>query len=88
MKEEIKVNDGKGLFDSVGLIDTLIVDCNTLVKNIFSGNCVAFCAKVVEIVQKLNNLKTGVSSEMESMQKNIDDLKRFIDDVNNARGDD
>lgn len=88
MKDETKVNDGKGLFDNVGLIDTLIVDCNTLVKQIFSGNGVAFCAKVVEMVQKLNNLKNGVTSDMEALQKELDDLRRFVDDLNNAGKDD
>ena len=86
MKEEVKVNDGKGLLDNIGLIDTLIVDCNTLVKQLISGNNVAFCAKIVEMVQKLNSLKKGVTSDTEALQKEIEDLRRFIDDINNVGG--
>ena len=78
--------DNKGLFDSAGLIDTLIVDCNTLVKQIFSGNGVAFCAKVVEMVQKLNNLKIGIQNDNDSLLKQINGMQRFIDDINNVGG--
>lgn len=86
MKEKINVNDGNGLFDNIGLIDTLIVDCNTIVKHLVSGNEVAFCAKIVEMVQKLNSLRKGVTSDTESLQKEISDLRRFIDDINNVGG--
>ena len=69
--EDIKVNDGGGLFDNLGLIDTLIVDCNELPKLLISGHGVGFCAKVVEMVQKLSNLKIGVKNDVDSLRQQI-----------------
>ena len=57
--DDIQVNDGGGLLDNTGMIDSLISDNNLLVKLIVSGNYIGFCAKAVEIVQKLKALKTG-----------------------------
>lgn len=74
MKEQIPVNDGGGVYDNVGLIDTLIVDCNELPKLLISGHGVGFCAKVVEMVQKLSNLKKGVLSDTESLREQVETL--------------
>ena len=74
--EEISVNDGKGLFDSDGLIDSMILDCNNLVKQLAHGDFVLFCQTVVYMVQKLSNLKKGINSDMKSLQEQIDDLVR------------
>ena len=40
-KDHMEVNDGNGLFDAEGLIDSLIVDTNETVKSIAGGNCSA-----------------------------------------------
>lgn len=72
--EDLKVNDGGGLFDNIGLIDTLIVDCNELPKLLISGQGVGWCAKVVEMTQKLVNLKKGVRADVDSMRKQIETL--------------
>ena len=74
--EKINVNDGGGLLDNVGLIDTLIVDCNALLQLLIGGRYVAFCAKVVEMVQKLSNLKNGVHNDTESLRKEVEALKQ------------
>lgn len=71
---DITVNDGGGLYDSAGMIESLIIDCNSIVKSIFSGEYIGFCAKAVEMVQKLAVLKQGVNSNIESLQKQIDEL--------------
>lgn len=75
--EEISVNDGKGLFDSNGLIDSMIMDCNELVKQLTHGDYVLFCQTVVQMVQKLSSLKKGINSDMKSLQEQIDDLVRI-----------
>lgn len=72
--EDLKVNDGGGLFDNIGLIDTLIVDCNELPKLLISGQGVGWCAKVVEMTQKLVNLKKGVRADVDSMRQQIETL--------------
>lgn len=76
-----KVNDGGGLFDSIGLIDSLIADCNETVKQVVSGNYLLFCARVVEMVQKLTQLKDGVSNDTKYLKKEISDLKKLNEDL-------
>lgn len=78
---DVKVNDGGGLFDSNGLIDTLIVDCETIMKLLFAGNGIGFCAKLVEMVQKLSNLRKGVKSEKDSLQEQLEVYIRENEDL-------
>lgn len=78
MNEELKVNDGKGLFDSDGIIDSLIVSCNDLPNAIFNGQNVRFCALIVEMVQKLSLLKQGVKNDLESLRKQVDELTEIL----------
>lgn len=75
--EEVKVNDGGGLFDSAGLIDSLIVDCNDSVMALTRGEYIKWCNLNVQMVQKLAVLKEGIRKEMESMQKKLDDSDRL-----------
>ena len=70
----VTVNDGKGLLDNEGLIDSLIVDTNDIVKQLTTGQYVAFCKKIVHMVQKLANLKKGMMEEISSRDARIDEL--------------
>ena len=79
--DEINVNDGGGLYDSVGLIDTLIVDCNDVARTLTTGNYVSFCSKIVEMVQKLSKLRNGVQADLKSKDEIIKDLKRLNNDL-------
>lgn len=78
MNEELKVNDGNGLFDSDGLIDSLIVSCNDLPSAIFNGHNVRFCSLIVEMVQKLSLLKQGIKNDRESLQKQVNELTEIL----------
>lgn len=69
--QEIPVNDGGGLFDYAGLIDTLLVDCNELPNALFNGKNVRFCALVVGMVQKLARLKEGVKNDLQARENLI-----------------
>lgn len=82
--EKIKVNDGGGLYDNVGLIDTLIVDCNELLRAAFSGQYVRFSSIIVGMAKKLANLKEGVSNDTDALKKQLAELQRFVDDINGA----
>ena len=73
--DEVKVNDGGGLYDNIGLIDTLIVDMNSLVRRVVSGEYVGFCTTVVSMVQRLANLKVGIQNDMNSLKEQIEELK-------------
>ena len=75
------LNDGKGLFDNEGLCDSLIMDCNSLPKSLVNGNFVQFCNIIVQMVQKISNLKTGIKNDMDSMKSKVDELKRMNDSL-------
>lgn len=81
MKNEISVNDGKGLFDNVGMCDSLTNDLNALVKNIASGQYIQFCVKVTEMTAKLQNLKKGITDDLASKDQIIEELKRINDEL-------
>ena len=74
--EEIKVNDGGGLFDTDGLIDTLITDCNEMTKAIASGQYIQYCNRIVQMVQKLSQMKDGIRNDKEEMQRQITELEK------------
>lgn len=77
--ERIPVNDGKGLYDNIGLIDTLTVDCNDLPRLLMTGHYVAFCAKVVEMVQKLSLLREGVKHDVADRDEQIKELQTQLE---------
>lgn len=79
--DNITVNDGKGLFDTSGFIDSLVVDCNELPKLLISGHGVGFCAKVVEMVQKLSTLKKGVEDEKNAYRQQIATLTQENENI-------
>ena len=71
--DNVTVNDGNGLFDGFGLLDTLIEDCNELPKDLINGQNIRFCLRISQMAQKLANLKKGFSSEIESLKEQIRD---------------
>ena len=81
-KDDIQVNDGGGLYDSVGFVDTMILDCNMIVKQIVSGNYIAFCNSMSELVKKLALLKDGITKDMEELKKQI---KELVDELEKER---
>ena len=80
MNGGITVNDGKGFFDSQGLLDTLIIDCNELPKVLMTGSYVGFCAKIVDMVQKLSCLKDGIKKDMDSLREQVDELSAISEE--------
>lgn len=78
---DMTVNDGKGLFDSEGLCDSLLLDLNSLPKLLMSGQYIQFCAAVTGMGQKLMSLKTGIKNDMDSMSAKVEELKRANDSL-------
>lgn len=76
MIDESKINKN-GLYDNEGLCDSLIVDCNNAVKTMIGGNYILFCNLMVQMVQKLANLKEGIRNDADSLKGEIEDLKRM-----------
>ena len=79
-----KVNDGNGLFDAFGLIDSLIEDCNSLPKDLIDNQFIKFGLRLGGMAQKLNELKKGVQQDLESRDNQIRHLQRFINDLNDG----
>lgn len=75
------VNDGGGLYDNEGLIETLVVDCNELPKMLINGQFIKFSATLVQMVQKLANLKEGIKNDMASKDKIIAELTETNNDL-------
>lgn len=74
------VNDGKGLYDNIGVTDTIISDFNTLPKLIIDNQFIKAAAVYASIGQRLVNLKKGIKADLESKDKIIEELKQ----MNNA----
>lgn len=76
---DVKVNDGNGLFDNIGLCDSLIADCNNAVRYLVAGNAIQFCSLMVQMVQKLESLKKGIKSDIGKRDQTIHDLNDILD---------
>ena len=69
------------MLDNQQLIDSMILDCNNAVGAIAQGQYILFCRLMYEMVQKLGNLKKGVSVELKNREEIIAGLK---DQLRNA----
>ena len=67
-----------GLYTNTELVESLIVDLNNLVKTQASGQYIQFCGIVVQMSQKLINLKSGIQSDLDNKDKKIESLKNTI----------
>ncbi len=79
------INDGGGLYDSAGFIDTIILDCNNSVKQLAGGNYIGFCSAMVEIVKKLTVLKNGVTNEKNAMLKQVDEMGKQLEEERSGK---
>ena len=79
MSEGITVNDGGGLMDNLGMIDSLIVDCERGMKALLAGSPLEYAAITVEMVKKLGLLKAGVRNDTEDLQRQRDELRKRLE---------
>ena len=73
---EPKVNDGGGLYDNLGLCDTLLEDLNELPKDLMNGQNIRFCLRISQMAQKIVNLKKGIKTDTDSLKEQIRELTR------------
>ena len=73
----LPVNDGNGIYDNDGLLETVLTDFNNLVKNMANGNYLLFCALIVQMVKKITNVRDGIKKELASKDKQIEELKQI-----------
>lgn len=78
---DLTVNDGKGLLDSDGLMQSLLIDCNNAVKMIVSGQYIAFCNTISEMGQKITALRDGYNKEIANRDTQIEELKAYNNEL-------
>lgn len=76
MIEEVKVSDldtsgAKGIYDSQTFCNSVIVDVDEALKQIFSGERVGFCNTMIQIVRKMALLKDGIQKDLEAKDEQI-----------------
>lgn len=64
-----------GLMTNTELIDSIIEDVNNSIRQLVSGNYVAWSSLNVHMIQKLGNLKNGVVSDLKNREDTIEALK-------------
>jgi len=78
---DITVNDGHGLMDNEGLVESMISDLNNLLKNMAAGQYIRVCSIVMEMVQKLQNLNKSMKAERKDFIDQLADLRRLNNDL-------
>ena len=61
------------------IIDALIVECNNSVRNAVSGNLIAWCNAMVNIVRTLDGLKAEANKQtnkIEALKAQIQELEK------------
>ena len=76
--QDVPVNDGRGFMDSLGMIDSLIVDCERGMKALLAGSPLEYAAITVKMVQKLGELKKGVKNDAEGQARQIRELRELL----------
>ena len=83
-EEQISVNDGGGLYDRNGMLDGLILDCESVMKAIMAGSGIRLASLLVEMVQKLTALKKGVAEEVKNLTEERDQAREYADEMARA----
>ena len=68
----------KDIMSNTELIDSLIVDLNSLPKKLIDGQFIQFCATVVQMGQKLGNLKKTIDDDVKNRNAIIETLKEEL----------
>lgn len=84
--DEIKVNDGGGLYTNEGLVDTIIADYNTLPRLLVENQFIKAAALYASVAQRLANLKKGIKVDMDSMKAKVEELKAMNESLKKDGG--
>jgi len=70
-----------GLFSNSELAESIITDLNNLLKNLAGGQYIRVCSLVMEIVQKLTNLKKGIEADINNREQQIKELQERYNEL-------
>lgn len=64
-----------GLYTNAELAESMITDLNNLLRNLSGGQYIRVCSIVMEMVQKITNLKKGIEADINNREEQIKDLQ-------------
>lgn len=67
-----------GVYTNVELIETILVDLNNMLKELFNGQYINACSDVNQIAKKLLNLREAVDNDMKNREQIIEQLKEQL----------
>ena len=67
-----------GLYTNSELIDTIINDLNTVLKQALTGQYLQACLQIAGISQKLVNLRDTIDNDLKNRNKTIETLKEEL----------
>lgn len=68
----------KGIYTNEEIVDTLISDLNSVLKNVAGGQYIQACVIVTGMSQKLINLKGGIKNDLDNKNQIIETLKEQL----------
>lgn len=69
-----------GLFTNTELMDSVIVDLNNMLKELFSGQYIQACCHITQMSQKLVNLRNTIDNDLKNREETIERLKQVLRD--------
>lgn len=69
-----------GLYTNAELMDSVIVDLNNTLKELFSGQYIQACCNVTQMSQKLVNLRNTIDNDLKNREETITHLKQILRD--------
>lgn len=67
-----------GIYTNTELIDTVILDLNNTLKELFSGQYIQACCNVTQMSQKLLNLRNTIDNDLKNRDETIAKLKNEL----------
>lgn len=67
-----------GVYNNQEFIDTIIVNLNTLIKEVINGQYIQACASVRDMAHKLVTLRQSIDNDIKSRNETIEQLKEEL----------
>lgn len=68
----------KGIYTSVELVDSIIIDLNNIPKELMCGQYINACSVISQMATKLIKLKKGITDDMDNKNRIIEELKNQL----------
>ena len=68
----------KDIMTNTELIESLIVDLNSLPKKLIDGQFIQFCSTIYQMGQKLINLRNTIDNDIKNRNQTIETLKEEL----------